>query len=106
MVATWRTSWFGEQGTRLLYVLPATMADANLPLTITPKPQQMVRVMVGRLELMTPQRENDLAKRLAGDGPINDLGRFAEPALQRILAITHDAHVKSRAQALLVKMHG
>jgi hypothetical protein len=106
MVATWLTSWFGEEGTRLLYILPATMADANLPLTITPKPQQMVRVMVGRLEVMTPEREHDLAQRLSGNGPINDLGRFAEPSLWRIVAITHDQHVKSRALALLTKLHG
>jgi hypothetical protein len=104
MVATWRTSWFGEEGTRLLYILPATMADANLPLTITPKPQQMVRVMVGRLEVMTPERENDLAKRLAGDGPITDLGRFAEPSLRRIVEITNDPHIKTRAQATLTKL--
>jgi hypothetical protein len=105
MVATWRTSWFGEDGTRLLYILPAAMADANLPLTITPKPQKMVRVMVGRLEAMTPEREHDLIQRLGGDGQINDLGRFAEPALHRIIQITQDPHVKARAQALLTKLH-
>jgi hypothetical protein len=103
MVATWRTSWFGEQGTRLFYILPASMADATLPLTVTPKPQQMVRVMVGRLEIMTAQREQQIAQQLA-ENETPDLGRFAEPALRRIIRVTQDAQVKARAQATLAKL--
>jgi hypothetical protein len=104
MVQTWQSSWFGEEGTRLLYILPANMADQALPLTITPKPQLSVRVMVGRLEIMTPERESDITRRLAGDAPVSDLGRFAEPVLHRVLAVSRDATVKARAQAMLKKL--
>ena len=104
MVETWRSSWFGEDGTRLLYILPANMADATLPLTITPKPQKMVRAMVGRLEIMTPERESDITRRLDANAPVEDLGRFAEPVLHRILATSHDANVKTRAQTMLAKL--
>jgi hypothetical protein len=105
MVATWRTSWFGEDGTRVLYLMPQTLADSVLPLHITPKPQQTLRVMVGRLEAMTPERERDLADRLAAGTEIKDLGRFAEPTLRRIAEITTNPNVKTRIEAMLVKMH-
>ena len=57
MVETWRKSWFGEQGTRLFYMLPQAQTDALLPLTIEPAPQELVRVMVGRMEIMRPSDE-------------------------------------------------
>src|SRR4026209_1172966 len=52
MVATWTDSWF-EEGTRIFYVVPRATGDAILPLAITPMPQQVERVFVGRLELVS-----------------------------------------------------
>lgn len=60
MVKTWRDSWFAEEGTRLFYMLPARRTDELLPLTIEPRPRETVRVMVGRMELMTPEEEQRL----------------------------------------------
>jgi hypothetical protein len=57
MVATWNRSWFHEPGTRLFYVLPQSLTDELLPLTIQPAPQESVRVMVGRYEILTPEDE-------------------------------------------------
>lgn len=57
MVKTWRDSWFTEEGTRLFYMLPERVAEELLPLTIEPRPSKIVRVMVGRLEIMTPEEE-------------------------------------------------
>lgn len=57
MVKTWRDSWFQEEGTRLFYMLPRPLTDELLPLTISPTPAELVRVMVGRLEIMTPESE-------------------------------------------------
>ncbi len=37
MVNTWRTSWFGENGTRLLYLMPGKLTDKLLPLAIDPR---------------------------------------------------------------------
>src|SRR5687768_4370340 len=51
MVKTWEDSWFGEQGLRVLYVLPRAWTDRTLPLSIEPKPKEIVRVMVGRAEM-------------------------------------------------------
>lgn len=45
MVATWRDSWF-EEGRRVIYIVPRGFVDKILPLTITPKPEQVVRVLL------------------------------------------------------------
>lgn len=50
MVATWRDLWF-EDGTRVLYMVPRTLTDDILPLTLEPTPDELVRVLVGRLDL-------------------------------------------------------
>ena len=53
MVNTWTTSYFQSDGIRALFVLPQSWTDAFIPMTVKPAPQQIVRVMVGRLELLT-----------------------------------------------------
>jgi hypothetical protein len=79
MVETWRDSWF-EEGLRVFYVLPRTATDAALPLTIDPGPDELVRVLVGRVEIITPEME---ARVLADP---KAYGRFAEPILKRVLS--------------------
>jgi len=93
MVKTWVDSWFTEEGERLLYILPRAWTDETLPLTITPAPTNLVRVMVGRAEIITPKTQQALTDSLMraskGDatarteaiGQLRRLGRFAEPAI-------------------------
>lgn len=59
MVKTWSTAWFGEEGTRFLYLMPAPTTDKVLPLRIQPKPSALVRVLVGRHDVVTPEREQE-----------------------------------------------
>jgi hypothetical protein len=59
MVQTWDDSWF-EKGFRVLYVLPRQQTDAILPLEIKPKPDKLVRVLVGRMEIMTPEAGQEI----------------------------------------------
>ncbi len=99
MVNTWKDSWFTEEGVRVLYLLPRPWTDEILPLTLTPKPTELTRVMVGRAEVITPEAETNLFQLLTkaqnGDSSAREqasmelkkLGRFVEPALQ--LANTH-----------------
>src|SRR5207253_7057312 len=56
MIKTWRTSWF-EEGTRVFYVLPRQTTDAILPITIVPRQVELVRVLVGRAEVVNPALE-------------------------------------------------
>ena len=41
----------------MFYLLPPVLTDELLPQTISPTPAELVRVMVGRLEIMTPESE-------------------------------------------------
>jgi hypothetical protein len=113
MVNTWRNSWFGEDGTRLLYLVPGKITDKLLPLTIDPVPDERVRILVGRLETITPEDSKNLVSRLVGSNPnkkhtkeeidaeLKPLGRFAEPALQFVMGQTNDAQTRSRLELIL-----
>jgi len=120
MVKTWRSSWFGENGTRLFYVLPQSVTDALLPLEIDPKPERIIRVLVGRMEIMTPQDESRVASlvlesaraRRASIGTaqtgnympaaqLANLGRLAEPALLRVGTISKNPEIRAEAKILL-----
>ncbi len=116
MVKTWRTSWMGEEGTRLFYMVPREATDRLLPLTLEPEPDELVRVLVGRLEFLTPEREAEIAslvRSLGAESPserdaatdsIAAMGRFADPALRRALESTRDAEVRARAERLLEQL--
>jgi hypothetical protein len=86
MVATWTDSWF-EEGTRLFYIVPRATVDAILPLTITPAPQQIERVFVGRLELVSAASRDAVRRALqANDRPTLDkYGRFLGPIGDQVL---------------------
>jgi hypothetical protein len=98
MVRTWSRSWFRSEGLRCIYTVPREVTDAILPLTITPKPDHVVRVLVGRLELIAPEtqaevetalldaRAEDEAQRARGEARLARLDRFLEPHLRDILA--------------------
>jgi hypothetical protein len=89
MVATWHDSWF-EEGCRLIYLVPQGFIDNVLPLTIDPAPPQMVRVFVGRLEIVTPSTEGavEAAESFGDEVTLSKYGRFLEPILQ-IVRETH-----------------
>ena len=126
MVNTWNDSWFLEQGQRCFYLVPEDLTNTVIPLQIEPAPDQMCRVMVGRLEIMSPTEEKRLmevvqanaterARQYAeraesqSEEPVNppipkelvDLGRLAEPALVRVRQLSHDETVKNEATTLL-----
>lgn len=127
MVKTWRSSWFGEDGTRLFYLLPQTLTDELLPLEIDPVPDETVRVMVGRLEIMRPEDEARItalvkqsakdratAQQLKADNSnaapyrlpkaIIQLGRLAEPALVRVQNSAQDEATRGEASLLLTQL--
>jgi hypothetical protein len=116
MVNTWRTSWFGENGTRLLYLVPGKLTDKLLPLSVDPAPDQCVRVLVGRLETLTPEDCQRLVRTLGGskasDKPaeaavkaeLTSLGRFAEPAINFMIGQTSDQPTRDRLKAILAEV--
>jgi len=110
MARTWERSYFRTEGLRALYVVPDRVVEAVLPLTITPAPREIVRVLVGRLECVTPESEREVAaalvdrasadegKKAAAEARLARLGRFLEPHLRRILAVPayEGAHAAAR----------
>jgi hypothetical protein len=125
MVNTWSSSWFTEEGLRLFYLVPQQVTDKVLPLKITPQPDEQLRVMVGRVEIMPISQERQLKQLVeqsakerarlqaealeAQQGPampaipeeLLRMGRFAEPALARIREISADPSIKTEVDMLL-----
>ena len=114
MIKTWRDSWF-EEGARVFYILPRQTTDAVLPITIEPRPADLVRVLVGRAEVITPEMENSVraqVKLLSDPSPqvretaaqaIRDHGRFSEPILKSILENEKDSSIRDRIRQLTEK---
>lgn len=110
MIKTWRDSWF-EEGLRVFYVLPRETTDAVLPIDVDPKPTQLVRVLVGRAELITPEMEKSVRQHVSRLGnpqtrdeatqAIRRFGRFSEPILKRILLTERDPLIRDRLRQLI-----
>ena len=127
MARTWQHGWFQDEGTRVLYMLPRSFVDRELPLKLrstNPKTRKedtwrVVRTFVGRTELLSPREEDtlqrtvrDLARGTQGAREdaartLDRWGRFAAPYLRRALALADDdvirQTVRKRLEALRLK---
>jgi hypothetical protein len=91
MVNTWQRQWFRSPGLRLLYLAPQNWTDAVIPLSINPAPDALLRTMMIRVEILTPEMEARDTAALSlmaenaeqGRAYFAALGRFAEPRLRR-----------------------
>lgn len=94
MVATWQRQWFLTKGLRVLYLAPQNWTEGVIPLTLDPVPDSLLRVMMVRVEVLTPELEaaDRAALELMASDPgasrahFAAAGRFAEPRLRRALA--------------------
>ena len=116
MVATWRDQWF-EDGLRVFYVLPRADTDAALPLKIDPAPDALTRVLVVRVEVLTPEQVQSVRRDLdqVKGWPEEDRaqaelqllarrGRFAEPLMRRVLEGTGEGSDRQHLAALAQRM--
>jgi hypothetical protein len=103
MVRTWSDSWF-EEGSRLIYIVPAQYVNTILPISIRPEPAQTVRVFVGRLELVTPATETavETAFESRDDATLAKYGRFLDPIIAEMM---RDPSYKD-LQATIQTYHG
>lgn len=118
MVRTWSRSWFTQEGMRALWIVPDAQVEALLPLSIEPKPDALVRVLVGRMEMIPPEEELEMEAavrdRFCGDPRkekvaamrLHRAGRFVEPHLLNVLARTKDPVVRASAERLLAEREG
>jgi hypothetical protein len=90
LLNTWELSYFKSGGMRLFFMVPREWTDHYLPLKIS-RPSEIVRTMVGRIEIVTPQQRELLARIAESDDPAEQmrcyraLGRFKEVLLSRQL---------------------
>ena len=63
MLDTWQRAYFNSPGLRLFFVVPPAWTDAVLPLKLS-QPAEITRVMMGRIELISPEQRS-LLKKLA-----------------------------------------
>ncbi len=61
LLNTWELSYFKTTGMRVFFMVPRVWTDLYLPLSVS-LPAQMTRVMVGRIELVTPAQREILNK--------------------------------------------
>lgn len=63
LLDTWELSYFKSPGLRLFFLVPRGWTDAVLPMELS-VPAEVARVMVGRIEIVTPE-QRELVRRLA-----------------------------------------
>jgi hypothetical protein len=113
MVDHWEKSYFQTPGMRVLYTLPRELTDLHIPIKVEPKPQEVVRTMVGRVELITPDLEyrlirclNDLhhgsdSEKQQAEQFLASYGRFRQALLRRALHLNLSAELKHKVEELL-----
>ena len=84
MIETWRDSWF-EEGMRVFYLAPRSLADRELPLSIQPAPAKIARVFVGREEILSSYMRDRLQTALSTGNTqtLDQFGRFLAPFMQQ-----------------------
>ena len=114
MVNTWKSSYFKTEGVRLLFVMPQSWTDRFIPMRIEPAPERLVRVMVGRVELLDTKREKRAEEAIRNlSSPVASVrerafetlrsaGRYVEPIVRRTLQTTTDEHVRTLSRRLLL----
>ena len=112
MIETWKDSWF-EEGLRVFYVLTRATTDQILPLNIKPQPKEIVRVLVGRAEIITPEMEQDVRRQVGflrsesaeirqqAQNYLRKYGRFYEPVLKILLETERDPKVRVQIEELI-----
>lgn len=92
MFNTWKTSYLKSHGLRALYVLSRQETDRLLPITVSPQPTELVRTLVGRIEILHAEEEQQMLTNLrTGKSLTMAEDRFTEPKLRRLLKLTTSA---------------
>jgi hypothetical protein len=92
LLRTWELSYFKSAGLRLFFLVPPAWVNHYLPLEVS-LPAETKRVMIGRIELVTPQHRRLLSK--IATGPASD-GRWRDELIRN--RITGSLFVKIDAK--------
>lgn len=118
MVNTWEGGYFQTKGLRLLYVLPNEWTEEILPMKIQPTPKELVRTLVGRIEILTEEDDKKIlgfvnTKVMKGEvSPLDingremkGLGHFPEPKLRRALELDISSELKEKVSKIITEMN-
>ena len=86
LLNTWELSYFKSAGLRVFFTVPRAWTDFYLPLEMSP-PADINRVMVGRIELVTPDQRKSL-KEIAGFSAAEILGQAGRMQTNFCAALT------------------
>jgi hypothetical protein len=78
LLNTWEASYFRRPGLRLFFLVPASWTDRVLPLHASVA-ADVLRVMIGRIEIVTPHQRQLLAA--IAHGPVSSPGNWLDAAL-------------------------
>ena len=93
LLNTWEVSYFKSAGLRVFFLVPRAWTDFYLPLEIS-QPADINRVMVGRIELVTPRQRQDLSaiSRFSTNQIQQEFSRFYISYIGRLIsAVTNQA---------------
>jgi hypothetical protein len=101
----------------VFYILPRPWTEKTLPINLSPAPKELVRVMVGRAEMIRPETQEHVrgligqfasgtlegkAEAVHGFRKLS-LGRFADPAIRLALGNEASQELNNAAWALLAE---
>ncbi len=129
MVNCWNNSWFLENGCRVFYMVPQSITNQLIPLRIEPSPTETIRVLVARSEILSVDTEKKVTEdvlrhaetRATRDKAISEnpqvnvqplrfpdsilqMGRLAEPMLQRVAQVSEDPKIDREVEQLIVEL--
>ena len=71
LLQTWEEGYFQTPGFKVFWIVPRSMTDAILPITISPKPDDLQRVLVAKTEILTPAFEQQLISYYKANGNLD-----------------------------------
>jgi hypothetical protein len=71
MLQTWQDGYFQTVGFKVFWIVPRKLTDQILPITITPTPASLERVLVGKTEVLTPAFEKQLLAYYKANGNLD-----------------------------------
>lgn len=99
LLQTWNAGYFQTEGFKIFWTVPRKLTDQILPLQISPNPDVLERVLVGKTEILTPFFEQVLVDYYKANRNLdpwkND--RYHLAYIQRVQEILGTASVKNTA---------
>lgn len=107
----WVSGDLVEPGTRIIYLMPRSWADKLYPMTLQPNPDELVRALVGRVEILEPEDEQAAVNRVKtayfNDTSLTELARgdrFAPPTFRRACQLIDTSQTARWCQREVAKL--